>query len=149
MKHILLAALCLCVPAAGFAGQCFTVYGADNLAAFQSDKSPIDLSRPISEQMKTRFPGHHLVMTQGSGECAEISKPGGDTKPIISIDADKEKATSAAKRSGAKAKRSSAASPAEQSADTASGKPAGDVQVRAHTKSDGTYVQAHTRSGKQ
>jgi hypothetical protein len=114
MKPVFLAALCLCLPVASVAaGPCFTIYGSDNAVAFQSATSPIDLSRPISEQMKSRFPGHHLVMTQGSGECAEMAGPGGNAKPIASTNANQEKAATTAKRRSAKTQSAGAANPAQ------------------------------------
>ena len=41
---------------------CYSIYDAKNRLAFQSTVAPVDLSTRISESMRARFPGGHLIM---------------------------------------------------------------------------------------
>jgi hypothetical protein len=52
---------------------CFTIYDSANQLVYQSPQPPIDLSGSISKEMDSKFPGHHLVITD-SINC----KPSGD-----------------------------------------------------------------------
>jgi hypothetical protein len=49
------------LPAAASAS-CYFVYSAKNELVYRSTISPVDLSRPISESLRGRFAGGHLVM---------------------------------------------------------------------------------------
>lgn len=50
---------------------CYAIYDAKNRLAFQSTISPVDLSTRISEQMRNRFPGGHLIMIPDDSDCRE------------------------------------------------------------------------------
>ena len=50
---------------------CYSIYDAKNRLAFQSTIAPVDLSTRISDQMRTRFPGGHLIMIPDDSDCRE------------------------------------------------------------------------------
>lgn len=55
---------------------CYSVYDAQNRLSFQTVVAPIDLSRPISEAMRVRFPGGFLVMIPDDTDCREFRGSG-------------------------------------------------------------------------
>lgn len=55
---------------------CYSVYDAQNRLSFQTAVAPIDLSRPISEAMRVRFPGGFLVMIPDDTDCREFRSSG-------------------------------------------------------------------------
>jgi len=59
------------VPAAASAS-CFFVYGARNDLVYRSTVAPVDLSRPISEGLRGRFSGGHLVMIPDETGCPDL-----------------------------------------------------------------------------
>ena len=59
------------LPAAASAG-CFFVYSAKNELVYRSTVSPVDLSRPISEGLRGRFSGGHLVMIPDETGCPDL-----------------------------------------------------------------------------
>ena len=65
-----LAAL-LVLPALASAGNCYSIYDAKNRLAFQSTLAPVDLSTRISDGMRSRFPGGHLVIIPDDTQCRE------------------------------------------------------------------------------
>ena len=70
VAFLLLAAL-LMVPSLASAN-CYSIYDAQNRLAFQSTVAPVDLSTRISQAMRARFPGGHLVMIPDDSACREI-----------------------------------------------------------------------------
>lgn len=68
-KLLLLAPLGL---AAFNAMACYTVYDRSDRVVYQSDKAPVDMSRPLHETLPARFPGGHMIFDT-SAECAVIS----------------------------------------------------------------------------
>jgi hypothetical protein len=50
---------------------CYSIYDAKNRLAFQSTIAPVDLSTRISEAMRARFPGGHLIMIPDDSDCRE------------------------------------------------------------------------------
>jgi hypothetical protein len=50
---------------------CYSIYDAQNRLAFQSTIAPVDLSARISEAMRARFPGGHLIMIPDDSDCRE------------------------------------------------------------------------------
>jgi hypothetical protein len=50
--------------------ECFSMYDAKNALVYQSPTSPIDLSRPISQEMALHYPSRALVIAT-SMSCAE------------------------------------------------------------------------------
>ena len=65
----------LAVPAIAEAN-CYSVYDAQNRLSFQTVVAPIDLSRPISDAMRARFPGGYLVMIPDDSACRELRSSG-------------------------------------------------------------------------
>ena len=63
-------AVLLVLPSVASAN-CYSIYDAKNRLAFQSTIAPVDLSARISDQMRTRFPGGHLVMLPDDSDCRE------------------------------------------------------------------------------
>ena len=53
------------------AANCYSVYDGQNRLAFQSTIAPVDLSTRISDGMRARFPGGHLVMIPDDSDCRE------------------------------------------------------------------------------
>ena len=51
---------------------CYTVYGPNNRVLYQSDKPPVDMSRPLHETVPARFPGGQMVFDD-SGVCPVVS----------------------------------------------------------------------------
>jgi hypothetical protein len=50
---------------------CYSIYDAKNQLAFQSTIAPDDLSTRISDGMRARFPGGHLIMVPDDRDCRE------------------------------------------------------------------------------
>lgn len=59
------------LPAAASAS-CYFVYNARNDLIYRSTVSPVDLSRPISEGLRGRFGGGHLVMIPEEVGCPDL-----------------------------------------------------------------------------
>ena len=51
---------------------CYSVYDGQNRLAFQSTIAPVDLSARISDGVRARFPGGHLVMVPDDSDCREF-----------------------------------------------------------------------------
>lgn len=60
----------LALPGVAWAN-CYSVYDGQNRLAFQSTIAPVDLSTRISDGMRARFPGGHLVMIPDDSDCRE------------------------------------------------------------------------------
>jgi hypothetical protein len=54
------------------AAACYTVYDRSDRVVYQSERPPVDMSRPLHETLPARFPGGHMIFEAG-GECAVIS----------------------------------------------------------------------------
>jgi hypothetical protein len=68
-KHIL---VCAVLGAASFqAAACYTVYDRSDRVIYQSERAPVDMSRPLHETLPARFPGAHMIFD--GGECPVIS----------------------------------------------------------------------------
>jgi len=50
---------------------CYSIYDTNNRLAFQSTIAPVDLSTRISDAMRARFPGGHLIMVPDDSDCRE------------------------------------------------------------------------------
>ncbi|NUZ06936.1 hypothetical protein [Piscinibacter koreensis] len=68
--HVVSFAL-LALPLAASAS-CFSIYSPRNVLVYQSTVNPIDLSLPISQALRPRFPNHHLVMDPDESACTEV-----------------------------------------------------------------------------
>lgn len=53
--------------------ECYVVYDAKNTTVYQGMVPPIDLSRPIGDEMARRYPGRHLTITSSSA-CVPIDQ---------------------------------------------------------------------------
>ena len=51
---------------------CYTVYDASSRILYQSDKPPVDMSRPLHETLPQRFPGGQLVFDD-SADCPVLN----------------------------------------------------------------------------
>lgn len=60
--------------AAAAAFDCFTVIDPRGEVVYKSNRTPIDLSKNISEVMAATFPGHYLIWTQTEDACTGIDK---------------------------------------------------------------------------
>ena len=52
---------------------CYSVLNAQGRLVHRSMVSPIDLSKPISQEMSRQLPGHHLTITGDAG-CTEFAE---------------------------------------------------------------------------
>jgi len=69
----LLTAL-LSQQAAAAAFDCFTVIDPRGEVVYKSHRTPIDLSKNISEAMAAAFPGHHLIWSQTEDVCVGVDR---------------------------------------------------------------------------
>ena len=72
----LLAALIAGTVPAAASASCFFVYSARNDLVYRSTVAPVDLSRPISEGLRGRFTGGHLVMIPDETGCPDLLSSG-------------------------------------------------------------------------
>jgi hypothetical protein len=63
-------AILLVLPSLASAN-CYSIYDAKNRLAFQSTIAPVDLSARITDGMRARFPGGHLIMVPDDSDCRE------------------------------------------------------------------------------
>ena len=72
-----LAALLAAAALPGTASaSCFFVYGSGNQLVYRSTVSPVDLSKPISEGLRSHFSGGHLVMIPDETGCPDLLATG-------------------------------------------------------------------------
>ena len=72
---LLAAAAAGALPTAASAS-CFFVYSAKNDLIYRSTIAPVDLSKPISEGLRGRFSGGHLVMIPDETGCPDLLSNG-------------------------------------------------------------------------
>lgn len=53
---------------------CFTVIDPQGEVVYKSHRTPVDLSKNISEAMSADFPGHHLIWSQTEDVCIGVNK---------------------------------------------------------------------------
>jgi hypothetical protein len=70
LTALLSLAVVLVLPSLASAN-CYSIYDAQNRLAFQSTIAPVDLSTRISDGMRARFPGGHLIMVPDDSDCRE------------------------------------------------------------------------------
>jgi hypothetical protein len=58
------------------AASCYFVYGPDNQLVYRSTITPVDLSKPISEGLRSRYSGAHLVMVPDETGCPDLLTSG-------------------------------------------------------------------------
>ena len=59
---------------------CFSVYNGQNVLVYQSTITPVDLSLPIADATRDRFPGNYLVMIPDESRCNEF-RTGATVRP--------------------------------------------------------------------
>ena len=72
---MLVVAAAAVVPATASAS-CYFVYSAKNELIYRSTIAPVDLSRPISDGLRGRFSGGHLVMIPEETGCPDLLATG-------------------------------------------------------------------------
>lgn len=66
------AALAAALVPATASASCFFIYGSKNQLLYRSTIAPVDLSRPLSESVRGRFPGGFLVMIPDETGCPDL-----------------------------------------------------------------------------
>jgi len=67
---------------------CFTVVDPRGEVVYKSNRTPIDLSKNISEAMAATYPGHHLIWLQTEDACVGVDRLPTRTAPSASAQAD-------------------------------------------------------------
>jgi len=75
----LLAAFAATIVPATASASCFFIYNGKNELVYRSTIAPVDLSRPISDAVRSRFPGGHLVMIPEEKGCPDLLISGEST----------------------------------------------------------------------
>jgi hypothetical protein len=70
--HLAFLVVSVGAASAAHAFQCYAMFDAKNTRVYQTAVAPIDLSRPISDEMARRFPSRYLVISD-TGSCVEIN----------------------------------------------------------------------------
>jgi hypothetical protein len=65
------ASLLCAIPSLSFAN-CYSIYSPRDQLVYRSTVVPIDLSLPLSDGLKARFPNHQLVFVTDETMCTEI-----------------------------------------------------------------------------
>ena len=79
LEQILLVCLVIVLPITSFA-ECYTVYDKSDKPVYKSFEPPFDLSIPISEGIKSKFPGGYLIQSNERSSCYLRSK---ESKEVI------------------------------------------------------------------
>lgn len=150
MKSLLIAVAALVPGLATAAIDCFIIYDVKNNVTYQSVRSPIDLSKTISQEMSEKYPGQYLVWSRGDFGCHDAATdtqvalvPGSgrasvlDSSPLFA-------STNEITGGGVNHFSNNWYPPPSG---RGSGNIAGtDVAVHSYTRSNGTVVSGHTRS---
>lgn len=80
----LLASLAVALLPTAASASCFFIYGPSNQLVYRSTTTPVDLSRPISESVRARFNGGHLVMIPDETGCPDLLA-GGESKLFATL----------------------------------------------------------------
>jgi len=80
----LLAPLAAALVPVTASASCFFIYGPKNELVYRSTITPVDLSRPISDSMRGRFSGGHLVMIPDETGCPDLLA-GGESKLFATL----------------------------------------------------------------
>ena len=72
---LLAVAAAAALPAAASAS-CYFVYSAKNELVYRSTIAPVDLSKPISQGLRGRFSGGHMVMIADETGCPDLLSNG-------------------------------------------------------------------------
>lgn len=73
MRHFL-TLLTIAGLASGASANCYLVHGNDDSVLYRSVRPPVDLSRPLSPQVRAIWPQAHLVITPESTLCTEFDR---------------------------------------------------------------------------
>lgn len=63
------------------AAECYTVIDKAGRIIYRDTFIPIDLSKPVSEAMRTLFPGGQLIISPDSGTCTPVA-PSSPVNPV-------------------------------------------------------------------
>ena len=63
------------------AAECYTVYDKAGRIIYRNTFIPIDLSKPVSEAMRSLFPDGQLVISPDAGTCTPVS-PSSPVSPM-------------------------------------------------------------------
>ncbi len=80
----LIAAVVLALVPTVASASCFFIYGPKNQLVYRSTTTPIDLSRPISDSMRSRFGGGHFVMIPDESGCPDLLA-GGESRLFATL----------------------------------------------------------------
>jgi hypothetical protein len=134
------------------ASSCYTLVDQKNAIVFQSTKSPIDLSRKISDEINAKFPGEYLIITDGES-CQDINRPtskdsGKNSIQMTTVESSKLFTQYETPNIDTKNYLSADYSILRQGKQQygSSHSPGTDIYVKSYTKSDGTNVKAYTRA---
>jgi hypothetical protein len=153
MASIAFAIACSIIASSARA-QCYSLFDEKNVLVLQSQHSPVDLAKSLSEEVERIFPKHYLLISELS-PCVEVDELTARKWPIklpaepmnrgpIVLHSATDESLSPYLNSGGSNGRSSARHSTRSS--SASTSPGTDVYVNSYRRSDGTYVRAHTRS---
>lgn len=76
---------------------CFTVVDPRGEVVYKSNKTPIDLSKNISDVMAATYPGHHLIWVQTADSCVGVDRLPVREAPASTAQADAPAAGTAAR----------------------------------------------------
>ncbi|HEX2543398.1 MAG TPA: hypothetical protein VHL79_00875 [Ramlibacter sp.] len=85
-----LGVLCGLMLAGANAMACYTVYDSNNRVVYRGADTPVDLSQPLHQALRSRFPqGSSMVFEQGQAcspvGMAEVARPTGGMVPVNTI----------------------------------------------------------------
>jgi len=151
-------ALALCATSLQTGAQaCYTLIDKSNNIAIQSQSSPIDLSRPISAEIQSLYPGYHFTISN-QNPCPEIDarrprleanklpQAPLDRGPITILPANNLEVSSANFNLSSGGGSSMKIPYSNRTISGHAHTPGRDIQVRSYTRSDGTFVPGHTRA---
>lgn len=152
-RLVTLACIALSLPASA---KCYQLFDKKDRLVLQSTSSPVDLSKPISDEVRRLYPGHYLIMAELS-PCPELDEVGRDDRPFmptadaliresIAIPSDSDdRPYTLPSRPGV----GSYLGPGSYSSSGGGSyrsPPGTDVRVRSYTRDDGTVVRSYTRA---
>ena len=153
--NILLVVALLTVTSSASAVNCYRIIDNRDNLVYQSSISPIDLSRTISEEMSAKHPGKYFQMFD-SPSCPELEAAVAlpiNPRALESLKSLEKGLSGTDARIDSYNDAYSNSSIPNWKAPTSSSRATGvsnaagnDISVRGYTRSDGSYVPAHTRS---
>lgn len=143
MKSMLAGLLALTGLIGAADASCYLVYDGQDKVIYQASIPPVDMSLPVSDQIRARFPDGHLVFTTEGASCSsadiavqpafgkpvEPQFPESEVRPLVSESSPETRYGGMPLLQGR----------GRDAAGT-------DVAVRSYWRRDGTAVSAHTRA---